>query len=259
MQNKFIPYQGIEIHYRVYGTGKPVVLIHGFGEDGEIWDEIIARLNYQFIVPDLAGSGRSGLPGEEFSLAEHATVTRSILEIENIPVCTMIGHSMGGYITLAFAEKYPALLSSFGLFHSSAFADDEAKKETRLKAIDFIKAKGSYSFLKTSIPNLFAGNEHQAEMEALIEKGKNFTKDALISYYRAMIDRPDRTHVLKSFTGPILFIIGEKDTAIPLEASLKQCYLPARSHVFVLDTGHMGMIELPERSADILRSFLEGV
>lgn len=166
---------------------------------------------------------------------------------------------MGGYITLAFAEKYPDYLNSIGLFHSSAFADDEEKKQTRIKAIDFIKETGSYAFLKTAIPKLFSGDLHKKEMDELIEKGREFQPEALIQYYHAMINRPDRSALLKNFKKPVLFIIGEKDTAIPLKPSLEQTHLPAITNVNILDTGHMGMIEEPQKSLAIIKSCLQDI
>ena len=268
-KNRFIQYKNKSIHYRMIGKGRPVVLIHGFAEDGNIWKGLIKYLqnNFLLIVPDLPGSGKSEmLDGENVSIEDYAEVIKTILDKElpkvsptggDLEGAILIGHSMGGYITLAFAEKYPDLLNGFGLFHSSAFADDEEKKQTRRKAIDFIIAKGSHSFLKTSIPNLFAGKEHLKEMEDLIEEGKNFKPEALIQYYHAMINRPDRTDVLKTFNKPVLFIIGEKDNAVPMQASLLQCHLPAIAHVHLLDTGHMGMIERSDRSSVIVESFLQ--
>jgi pimeloyl-ACP methyl ester carboxylesterase len=175
----------------------------------------------------------------------------------------MLGHSMGGYITLAFAEKYSASLTAFGLVHSSAFADSEEKKAARRKSIDFIKNNGAYEFLKTSIPGLFKGSDGSKGSDGLepydplIEKGKNFTSDALIHYYQAMIARPDRTAVLKKFTGPILFIIGEHDNAVPFQQSLQQCYLPTVSHVHILrNSAHMGMLEESDNVNKILIDFL---
>lgn len=259
---KFIQYKDKNICYRLIGEGLPVVLIHGFGEDSNIWNSIIKDLqrNFKLIFPDIPGSGKSEmLEGANVSIDDYAEVINGILQEERMTQCSVIGHSMGGYITLAFAEKYPGYLNAFGLFHSSAFADDEEKKQTRRKAIDFIKENGAYAFLKTSIPNLFAGKDHLEEMEELIERGKQFTAESLVQYYNAMINRPDRTLVLKNFAKPILFIIGEKDNAIPLQASLEQCHLPAKAHVHILDTGHMGMIENRNETLPILKSFLENL
>jgi len=250
------------------GTGKPVVLLHGFAEDGDIWTYQADFLKDEFklIIPDIPGSGRSQLVTNA-DIDTYAEIIKVILDMECLETplhcigeITMIGHSMGGYITLAFAEEYPQYLDSFGLFHSSAFADNEEKKATRTKAIDFINDKGPDAFLKTSIPGLFTktyADENPDSINGLIAKGKNFSAAALVQYYKAMIARPDRTAVLKTFPKPILFIMGEYDNAIPLQSSLQQCYLPIQSNVSLLDqSAHMGMWEEMEKSNQILHQFL---
>ncbi|HUS01040.1 MAG TPA: alpha/beta hydrolase [Chitinophagaceae bacterium] len=260
MENKFIQYQNKKIYYKLYGNGKPVVLLHGIPVNCNVWNDLAVSLQNDFLIitPDIPGSGRSEmLEGESVSIEDYAEAIKAILDKENISQCTMIGHSMGGYITLAYAEKYSGSLNGLGLFHSTAYADDEEKKQIRRKAIEFIKANGAYSFLKTSTPNLFAGKEHFKEMNEIIEEGKNFNADALIQYYKAMINRAGRTHVLKSFDKPVLFIIGEKDSVIPLQAALEQSHLPVMSDVNILDTGHMAMIEESSKSQLIVKSFLQ--
>jgi pimeloyl-ACP methyl ester carboxylesterase len=265
MELKTITYQSSTIFYRSIGTGKPVVFIHGFGEDGDIWQTQIDFLKErcQLIIPDLPGSGQSEMI-EDMSMEGMADVIKAILdnELQEAEEVFLFGHSMGGYITLAFVEKYPSLLAAFGLIHSSAFADNEEKKNTRAKAITFIEKNGAYDFLKTSIPDLFLkGQEGTASSDPfiteLIEKGKNFSPEALIAYYRAMINRPDRIQVLRSFPGPVLFIIGQHDKAIPLQQSLQQCYLPEQPHVHILRlSAHMGMIEESDKANDALLGFL---
>jgi len=261
MLNKNFSYQSANIFYRTTGKGKPVVLIHGFGEDGEVWINQVNFLKDHFalIIPDLPGSGKSEMI-TDMSIQGMAEVIKTLLSEEKIDTCILIGHSMGGYITLAFAEKHPQLLTAFGLFHSSAFADNEEKKATRLKAVEFIKNNGSYSFFKTSTPGLFSAdwsNNHQHEIDALIDKIKDFAPEALVQYYKAMIARPDRTAVLKTFNGPILFIIGTHDKAVPFEQSMQQCYLPAQSHIHILrNSAHMGMWEEADKANTALLEFL---
>lgn len=265
MQVKSFLFQNKPVHYKVYGQGKPVVLLHGFGEDSTVWEPQVNFLKEKFrvIVPDIPGSGQSELvPGA--LIETHAEMLQQLFDLELLSApgnqSSLIGHSMGGYITLAFAEKYPDRLSSFGLFHSSAFADPEEKIATRKKAIGFIQEKGAYNFLKTSIPGLFTTefrNQHPHRVDALVEAAKNFTPEALIQYYEAMIARPDRTQVLQSFNRPVLFLIGQHDAAIPFESSLRQCYLPAQSHVHILrKSAHMGMWEEEEKANNILLQFL---
>lgn len=265
MHTDFITYKTANISYRVVGKGNPVLLIHGFAEDGEVWKNQIDFLKdyYLLIIPHLPGSGLSAFNNQLNAIDDYAEAIKAILDKEKITNCIVIGHSLGGYITLAFAEKYPLLLKAFGLFHSTAFADTEEKKQIRLKAIDFINTNGVYNFIKSTTNNLFADpfkKDHLEQIEALIEQGKNFTPQALTQYYRAMIARPDRKHVLKNSIKPVLFIIGEKDNIIPLQSSLHQCHLPSQSHINILaNSGHMGMWEEADKSNKILANFLQVV
>jgi pimeloyl-ACP methyl ester carboxylesterase len=262
MQTKTFIFQHKNIHYKVYGEGKPVILLHGFGEDSTVWQLQIDALQNDFlvIVPDIPGSGESAfIPGA--NIETYAEILKELCDLELQGAgAVLVGHSMGGYITLAFAEKYPQYLKAFGLFHSSAFADTAEKKATRKKAIEFIKEKGAYTFLKSSIPGLFTQqfkDQFPQKVEALIEAANNFTPEALIQYYEAMIERPDRTEVLKRFDHPILFIMGEHDMAVPFESSLQQCYLPKQSHVHILrHSAHMGMWEEAENANKLLLEFL---
>ena len=109
MKEKNIIYRQTQIVYKTTGTGSPVVLIHGFAEDSTIWDNQVDFLKdkYRLIIPDLPGSGKSELiTNNDTSLEDYAAIIKQILDKEKIETCIMIGHSMGGYITLAFAEKY---------------------------------------------------------------------------------------------------------------------------------------------------------
>ena len=278
MQTKTCTYQSAKIFYRTMGAGKPVVLIHGFGEDGNIWKNQVEFLKEYFflIIPDLPGSGQSALI-KDMSMEGMAEMIKALIDFElKLPlilsevegqgaegvsgVC-LIGHSMGGYITLAFAEKYPHLLSSFALVHSSAYADNEEKKASRLKAIEFVKKNGAYEFLKTAIPALFTqawALQNKQVVEDLVEKSKSFTNEAIVAYYHAMINRTDRTAVLKNFNKPILFIIGQHDKAIPFEQSMPQSYLPNQAYIHILrSSAHMGMQEEADKVNEALVQFLK--
>ena len=262
--NKELLYQNKKIFYRIIGTGKPVFLIHGFGEDGEVWRNQVEFLQtkFQLIVPDLPGSGKSEMI-DDMSMEGMAEVIHSIIHVEEIDRCSVIGHSMGGYITLALAEKYRNHLDAFGLFHSSAFADGEEKKAARRKGIEHIKQHGAFEFLKTATPNLFAQQTKDKRPELIAEKLTslhNFLPDALVSYYEAMIERPDRTEILRKAAVPVLFIMGKYDNAIPLEDGLKQCHHPEKSYIHILyQSGHMGMLEEPEKCNQILGEFLQNI
>ena len=263
---KQVRFRNKKIYYKIEGTGNPVMLLHGFAEDGRIWSYQVEQLkkNYKLIIPDLPGSGNSEMLEGEVALGDYAEAIKEIADEEivlgNEKQFTMIGHSMGGYITLAFAEKYPKLLNGIGLFHSSAFADDEQKKETRRKGIDFIKNNGPELFLKNTIPNLFSEKtkEEAAELiEKLIAQSKNFSGESLIQYYEAMIGRPDRSGILKSFKKPVLMIAGKYDNAVPMQSSLNQSYLSDVTYFHVLKlSGHMGMWEEEATATLHLENFL---
>ena len=260
MELKTCTYQSSEIFYRSIGNGKPLVLIHGFAEDGDIWKNQVEFLkdHFKLIIPDLPGSGKSPVISSQLSVGieEYAEIIRAIIVEEKIDECIIAGHSMGGYIALALAEKYPSLLTSLVLVHSSAFADNEEKKSNRLKSIEFVKKNGAFEFLKAVITDLFTESWAATNTEIVdgqIQKSKQFTDEAIIQYYQAMINRPDRTSVLKNFNKPIFFIIGEHDKAIPFEQSLQQCYLPNQSHIHILrNSAHMGMLEEAEQVNNIL-------
>lgn len=257
MQEKSILYQTKKISYTVAGAGKVVMLVHGFGEDGTVWKNQLPELQNQFqiIIPDLPGSGQSEFI-EEADIDTYAALLQKILVHEQVQQCCMIGHSMGGYITLAFAEKFPQLLQSFGLLHSTAFADSDEKKAARLKSIEFIEQQGSYEFLKTTIPNLFYNIQHP-DLLQLTEKGKSFLPEALIQYYKAMINRPDRRAILKNCGLPVLFIIGKYDKAVPFAQSMAQCHFPGISYITVLQhDAHMGMLESALETNRALKQFL---
>ncbi len=258
---------GKNVFYRVVGKGKTVVLIHGFGEDGTVWNNQIEFLKnkYRLIIPDIPGSGKSEII-DDMSMEGLAEFIMFILQSEspNQPTFgggAILGHSMGGYIALAFAEKYAESVLSLGLLHSTAFADSEEKKITRRKGIDFIRQHGPMEFLKTAIPNLFSEQsklKNPQVLEDFIRSLPNFTKDALVSYYEGMMNRPDRTSVLKSMDKPVLFLFGKHDTAIPLSDGLKQCHLPEISYIHILkNSGHMGMLEESSETNRIVDEFLQ--
>jgi pimeloyl-ACP methyl ester carboxylesterase len=261
--DKIINYGSSPVFYRKEGEGFPVVLIHGFAEDGRIWQNQVAYLakSYKLIIPDLPGSGNSPFNSNLKTIDDFADCVKCILDEEMISTCIIIGHSLGGYITLAFAEKCPEKLQAFGLFHSTAYADSEEKKTARKKGIESIRKYGSRDFIKQSVPNLFEENFNKKYPEIvneLIERYNNFNPDSLVSYYDAMMQRPDRTQVLKSFKKPVLFIAGEKDNAVPIEHSLQQSYLPDLCYFHILiGAAHMGMYETVNLSNEMLNDFLK--
>lgn len=263
---KFIDIDGRALFYRVIGSGEPVVLLHGFAEDGTVWQHQVEALEatYRLIVPDLPGSGRSGM-GDDMSMEGLAAAIKQIVtdEVAGDESFVMIGHSMGGYVTLAFAALYPDQLKGIGLFHSTAYADTEEKKATRQKGIEFILQHGAALFIEQTTPNLFSPSfkqERPAVVQEFIERYSNFPPESLVQYYESMMARPDRTAVLEKSTYPVLFIAGEYDTAVPPDHAMQQSHLPLVSYIHLLkQSAHMGMLEERELSNKFLLDFLANV
>lgn len=257
-----IPYQQTRLHYSLQGNGPAVVLLHGFGETAAVWDDTVSALknDFQILVPDIPGSGQTGTIAD-MSMEGLADALKALTDELGWASFVLIGHSMGGYISLAFAAKNPDSLRGLGLFHSTAFADSEEKVAARKKGMEFIRTHGPREFLKNTIPNLFAPDTREKKPELLarlMALGDNFSGEALVSYYESMIRRPDRSNLLSKLSIPVLIVMGEHDQAVPLADALRLCKLPKIAYIHTLTkSGHMGMWEEPGRSHQLLRAFLE--
>lgn len=247
--------------YQVAGQGPAVVLIHGFTDNSLLWEPQVAFLkeHYYVITPDLPGSGRSPL-AHPLSIESMAAFVEAILLAEGIGKAVVIGHSMGGYTALALAEKSPQLLQGLGLFHSTARADSDEKKETRRKSIDALEQYGAEPFVRQTQPNLFSPATRAQRPEIVAASVQAATascsKDTLVAYTRAMMQRPDRTQVLQQVKVPVLFIIGKDDSAVPPDNVLPQVSMPGVSSIHIFEnTGHMGMLEKQEECNLILQQF----
>jgi pimeloyl-ACP methyl ester carboxylesterase len=250
-----------DLFYIDTGSGPPVVLLHGNCETHHIWDEFIRKLSksHRIIAPDLPGFGESSLPDDKFSLADIAQILHDLLKRLAIqPV--MIGHSLGGYITLAYVKFYPGELKGFGMFHSSAYADSIEKKENRSKLIEFIEKNGVRPFINSFIPSLFF-EKRREELNQIIQKltdeALNVPARTVQEYARAMRDREENISLLQTFSKPVMMIIGENDNSVALEKSMDQSKMIQRPYILSLkETGHMGMLERPAETLHYIQNFL---
>lgn len=249
------------VFFHEEGSGRPLVFLHGFCETHEIWKDFVRPLSDRFriIMPDLPGFGKSEILPAIFTVDDVGDALASWLKDHHIVDSLLIGHSLGGYVTLSIAERHPQLLAGFGLFHSTAFGDTIEKKENRNKAIAFVRKHGVQPFINTFVPGLFFDKSSQAI--PLVHKIACQTKvETLIGYSTAMRDRPDRTSVLIKSKTPKLLIAGSEDALVPIKASRKMAKMSQNcSFLELADVGHMGFFEAKEQCQLITTQFAEQV
>lgn len=254
-----------QCYYKKAGTGFPVVLLHGFGESSDIFKYQLSFLQqfYTIILPDIPGSGESALPAETMSMELIADFVNEVIMQEKLSSVILLGHSMGGYAALAFAEKYRENIKAFGLLHSTALPDSEEKKENRRKSIKLIRNEGKDIFLKAMIPNLYSDRSKElipGEISFHLTLARAITSDSLIAYCDAMMERKDKTDVIKNSEVPVLFVIGKEDNLLPYTEILTQSAMPVISALELFeDIGHTSMLECPQKVNDVLNNFCRGV
>ena len=249
----------VPINYREAGSGPPVILIHGFPMNLHVWDSMAEKLSDEFrvITPDLPGFGKSTGLSEGFTLEDVATRLLDFINEKEYVNPVVIGHSLGGYVTLAMAEQQPGALAGFCLFHSTALADGEEKKQSRNKVLEFIDKQGVHAFTSNFIAGLYADPQHSS-ITNVKSLAVTASAETVIGYTKAMRDRKDRTQVLRTFRRPILFLAGDKDQGIPAETISKQASLSEHAEAIILPgVAHMGMFEAESISRKKISAFVK--
>ncbi len=248
-----IQFNNKSVNFKDEGKGKVVVLLHGYLETLDVWTDFSKTLSEKFrvISIDLLGHGQSGT-FDVNTMDLMADAVNAVLEYQNIDKCVMFGHSLGGYVVLAFADNYAHKLLGFSLFHSSAYSDTKEKINNRKREIDLVNRGKKQLIFNANIPQVFA-NDNQIRFNSIIEKNKEnarkTTDDGIIATLKGMMQRPDRTNVLKNTKIPVLYFIGAKDNFIPVNVALKQAELSNKIKAVVLqNSGHMGFVEEKEKS-----------
>jgi pimeloyl-ACP methyl ester carboxylesterase len=257
-----IGYKNTEIYFSDVGKGRAVVLLHGFLENKTMWQELVPELSkkHRVITIDLLGHGKSGCLGYVHSMEENAEVVHAVLSKLRIRQAIFVGHSMGGYVALAFAEMYPASVKGLVLLNSTARADNEERKANRDRAIKTVK-KDYASFVRLSIANLFSPDNRERladEIEKVKIEAFKTPLQGVVASLEGMKIRKDRESLLRSSTYPILLILGEKDPVLNYEDNLKQIENSAVKLVTLPD-GHMSPIENKEELKTVLLDFFKEI
>ena len=257
---KRMTYKGTEWVYSDRGEGPCLVLLHGYLESMEIWEDFAGRIpgSYRLIIPDLPGHGRSGTWGDTHGMEDLAGGIRALMESEGIHKIFLVGHSMGGYVVMAFADLFPEKLLGYSLLHSTCFADSDEKKENRDREISLVLCGKKRQIVQVNIPKAFStGNVDRMPEE--VEKARSIalgnSDQGIIALLRGMKLRPDRSHVLKNPALPLLLIGGMKDNYIPVEVFERLVGLAPHAKVLRLEeSGHMGFVE---EGGKVLEALLE--
>ena len=257
---KYVEVDHFKVAYQEAGQGDVLLLIHGFCGSSGYWDNVISELakDNRVIAIDLPGHGKSAVQDNVNEIKEYATLMKNFLDTLEIDKVTMLGHSLGGYITLAFADKYANRLNGFSLIHSTAFPDSEEGKKGRSAAIEKIDSEGIEPFIDGLVPKLFSptnAKSHEKEVDEAIKIGYMTSPSGAKSALIAMKNRNDLRKVLDDTSVPVLLLAGEDDQLISPERTftatgdnIKQVVLPG--------VGHMSMYEAPKQLIDTIRSFV---
>ena len=257
-----IQYKNTSIAYTSTGKGTAIVLLHGFLENQKMWDNYIipfAKKN-RVITVDLLGHGETECMGYVHSMEDNAEAIHAVLTELRIRKAIFVGHSMGGYVALAFAEQYPDAVKGLVLLNSTAKADNEERKLNRDRAIKAVKQ--SYKgFVSMAIANLFSENNR----ERLVEEIENTKKEALKTPLQAIVAslegmkiRKDREVLLHLTPYPKMLILGEKDPVLEYEENKTQIENTAVALITFPD-GHMSHIENQEELTGVLLDFFKKV
>lgn len=258
---KSITFKHGKVSFSDTGKGRVVVLLHGFLGSQEIWQQTIDDLSksYRVIAIDLPGHGNTDNFGYVHTMELMAKSVKAVLEKLNVKRYVVIGHSMGGYTALAFADLFPDNIKGICLFHSSAYPDSEEKKRDRTRSVKVVKANHQV-YSSEVIKNLFASdhlNDLKKELAFATKIASKTKKQGIIAALEGMKDRPDRSIILGLVNYPIMMIIGAHDNILPAEQLLEQSKMIRHPHVLYLENdGHMGFLESPEVCHKAIRKFL---
>lgn len=257
---KNILYKNTTISYTDSGAGSAIVLLHGFLENKKMWQEYVPLFSekHRVVTIDLLGHGKSDSLGYVHSMEENATVVHEVLKHLKIEKATILGHSMGGYVGLAFAELFPKSIQKLVLLNSTSREDSAEKKLNRTRAIKAVK-QNYVGFVSLAIANLFSENNRAR----LADKIENVKTEALktplqgiVASLEGMKIRKDREELLRQNLFPVLLILGKKDPVLNYEDSISQIE-DTTAELVSFEDGHMSHIENKEELKTILLDFFE--
>lgn len=248
-----------KIYYAKVGTGPHLCFLHGFCENGSIWDHQVKELskNYSCLLVDLPGFGKSENKGFQ-SISQLSKAIIELLYHLDHTECTLLGHSMGGYVAAAMFQEKPELFNAIAFIHSTTYSDTEAKIDSRNKVIEFVNKHGAEPFLQQFYPNLVSVENLEDLRHVLWDAVKDTKAESIMQATSAMRDRKDTSEVIASSNIPVLFLCGAKDQHIPLRDIYTQASKCQTAQLNVLSrSGHLSLLEQPELATSKIKEFLK--
>lgn len=265
MMKKYIHYKGKRIFYTDEGTGSAVMLIHGYLESSEVWTGFASGLakNFRVLTVDLPGHGESDVYSETHSMEFLAETVNTLLNGAGINKVFLAGHSLGGYVALAFLELFPEKLSGYCLFHSHPFADSFEASEKREREIRIVKAGKKFLMYPDNVKRMFSEKNLvrcSKELDRLKEIASHIPEEGIIAVLKGMIARTSRLTLMEQGRVPCLWVLGSLDNYIPCDAILKNVKLPANAKAVILEnSGHLGFIEEENKAVEIVETFIRTI
>ena len=241
-----LDYKNITINYTISGKGPTVILLHGFLETIAMWNDISIQLSktHQVISIDLLGHGKTECLGYVHTMEDMADAVFAVLNHHKIENAHVIGHSMGGYVALAMAEKLPQLFNGLCLMNSTFQADDKQRKTLRARANKMARTNFE-SLVRMSFANLFASESrltYKSEYEDALQLALKTSVQGYIAAQEGMKLRPNRFEIFKKLKSKKLIIIGSKDSLMDGEKLIQQIEGTTIDYV-EFSEGHMSYIE----------------
>lgn len=255
-----LEYKGTNIFYTDNGSGNTVVLLHGFLENSTMWEPFVPTLSKKnrIICIDLLGHGKTECLGYMHSMELMAECVKAVLQHLKVTKASFIGHSMGGYVVLAFAEENPELVSSLCLMNSTAQEDSQERKNNRDRAIIAVK-ENHRRFVKMGISNLFRPRNRTIfsdEIKEITIEALHTPLQGIIAALEGMKIRKNRVHILQNATFKLMMIASKKDPVLDFETLINQTKNTKVKIVEFLD-GHMSHIENKTDFLKTITHFIE--
>ncbi len=253
------------LHYDDIGQGLPVVLLHAFPLNRQMWKPqwSLPSDQFRFLLPDLPGFGASPPLSGTPSLERYADTIASLLDRLRLPQVVLGGLSMGGYITFQFLRKYPQRVIGLILADTRATPDTPEAREGRQKMIALVQQEGLSPLADMLIPRLL-GKTTQQEKPEIVQQVREWilanSREGVLFALQGMMERGDSSDLLPQIRVPTLVLVGEEDRLTPpAEVEEMAQAIPNARRVSIAKAGHLSNIEAPEVFNWALQEFLRSL